>query len=110
MLGWRPPPSKIDPGGRQGARNAICELAGDRLFGFHNKREIKRLKISYRRLDEAREGIDFVLSRTPEVFPLVPNTKVRRLKLVDYPGIPKASVWFTYDDSFVYLLSIEAEQ
>lgn len=70
-------------------------------------RQLADLRINYARLDEALLALGDVLCRTPDLFPQAPGTMLRRLRLSQFPGIPPLSIFFLYDDSYVYLMSAE---
>jgi hypothetical protein len=73
--------------------------------GFSEQAE--KLRLSYPRLDEAMRGAQLVLVDAPEIFPIVPGTELRRLRLHLYaPGVV-LDVWFTFDAETVRLLHIE---
>jgi hypothetical protein len=65
---------------------------------------IEYFGISYRRLDEALGEMSARIRSHPEKFPSAPGWRTHRIKLVDYPGVPNLSIFFTYDDQMVYLL------
>ena len=44
---------------------------------------------------------------SPELFPLVPGTKLRRLKLVGFPGVPPLSIFLTITPTQVILKTAE---
>jgi hypothetical protein len=57
--------------------------------------QINKYRINWRRLDEALMSLYPALLGSPELFPLVPGTKLHRLKLVGFPGVPPLSIFFT---------------
>ncbi len=71
------------------------------------RRCIDELRIEYKRLDEAMDGVRFALCRQPETFPLVLGTYIRRVRLESCLGIPDCDVWFTYDKQCVRLIHLE---
>lgn len=72
------------------------------------KDQLKKLRISHRRLDELMEnGVAFALCREPEVFPGLPGSTVRRIRVLACVGIPDCNIWFSYDDEKVTLVAID---
>ena len=65
------------------------------------------LRIEYKRLDEAMEGVRFALCRHPETFPLVLGTYISRVRIEGCLGVPDSDVWFTYDNERVRLIHLE---
>ncbi len=57
--------------------------------------QINKYRINWQRLDEALMTLYPALQGSPELFPLVPGTKLHRLKLVGFPGVPPLSIFFT---------------
>jgi hypothetical protein len=71
------------------------------------KQQVADLRLSVARLDECLKGLGWLLARAPELFPLVPDTKLRRAKLRNYaPGVV-LDVWFSFDEQNVFLHAIE---
>ena len=68
---------------------------------------IESLRINYRRLDEALGRMAEAICNHPEKFPAYLGFRLHRIKLVDYPGVPNLSIFFTYDDDYVYLVSAD---
>ena len=66
-------------------------------------RQFKQHKIDYRRFDEAFSDVQRALRSAPETFPKVPNTDLRRIKLVPFEGVPPLSIFFTFDANTVTL-------
>lgn len=73
-------------------------VQGDRVA-----EEFARLRLDYRRFDEAFSATEDALVKTPETFPLVPGTELRRLKLVPFEGVPNLSLFFRFNDNEVVL-------
>jgi hypothetical protein len=69
--------------------------------------QIRRLKVDFKKLDEAMEGLIEVLGNAPELFPQVPGTPLRMVALNEMPGIPPLSIFFLFDDETIYLMSAE---
>lgn len=66
-------------------------------------RDFRRYKIDYRRWDEAFEEVQRALRSAPETFPEVPDTSLRRVKLIGFEGVPPLSIFFTFDETTVTL-------
>jgi len=69
--------------------------------------QINKYKIDWRRLDDALITLDPALHGSPELFPLVPGTTLRRLKLVGFPGVPPLSIFFTLTPTQIVLKTAE---
>jgi hypothetical protein len=50
------------------------------------------------------------LCKHPEIFPALPGYRVHRIRITGFPGVPELSIFFTYDDETVYLLSADQIQ
>ena len=75
--------------------------------------QLEALKVDYERLDEALLWVNVALCKSPHIFPVIPGTRVSRIRLRDFPGVPNLCIFFIYDENEVYLLSaelIEAEE
>lgn len=68
---------------------------------------ISALRISYRRLDEAIGSIADVLCQHPERYPHLRGFRLHRVRLAGFPGIPGLSIYFTYDDDYVFLMDAQ---
>lgn len=68
---------------------------------------IEALRVDYRRLDEAIRQMSSALCVHPEMFPKLPGYRVHCIHLDGYPGVPELSIFFTYDDDYVYLMSVD---
>ena len=66
-------------------------------------RQFRQYKISYRRWDEAFSEAQRALRSAPETFPEVPNTGLRRVKLIGFECVPPLSIFFTFDQNTVTL-------
>jgi len=69
--------------------------------------QINRYRINWKRLDEALMTLDPALRGSPELFPVVPGTKLHRLKLVGFPGVPPLSIFFTLSPTQIVLKTAE---
>lgn len=79
------------------------EIVEDQLFSD----QIKKYRINWKRLDEALMTLYPALQNSPELFPLVPGTKLRRLKLVGFSGVPPLSILFTLTPSQIIIKTAE---
>jgi hypothetical protein len=68
--------------------------------------QIASLGIDSRKLEEALAGLDYALSKRPEVFPQAPLTPFSRA-LLYIEGYPPLRVFFTYDAVLVKLICVE---
>ena len=69
--------------------------------------QINSYKINWRRLDEALMTLYPALLGSPELFPLVLGTKLHRLKLVGFPGVPPLSIFFTLSPTQIVIKTAE---
>jgi len=69
--------------------------------------QINRYRINWQRLDEALMSLYPALLGSPELFPTVPGTKLHRLKLVGFPGVPPLSIFFTLSDTQIVIKTAE---
>jgi hypothetical protein len=65
---------------------------------------MRSLRVSYRRLDEFIGDIADVLCVHPERYPSLQGYRLHRIRVSEFPGIPELSIYFTYDDDYVYLM------
>lgn len=79
------------------------QIVEDRLYAD----QIKKYRINWKRLDEALMTLYPALLGSPELFPLVPGTKLHRLKLVGFPGVPPLSIFFTLSPTQIVLTTAE---
>ena len=71
------------------------------------KKQIEALKVDWKRLDEALSELAEAVSRIPENFPVVPGTKLRRIKVVGFPDVPPLAIFFSFTDTQVRIHSAE---
>jgi hypothetical protein len=79
------------------------EIVEDNLY----KDQINQYRINWKRLDEALMSLYPALLGSPELFPLVPGTKLRRLKLVGFHQVPPLSIFFTLERNRITLKTAE---
>ena len=79
------------------------QIIEDRLYTD----QINEYRISWKRLDEALMSLYPALLGSPELFPLVPGTKLHRLKLVGFPGVPPLSIFFTLSPTEIVIKTAE---
>lgn len=79
------------------------EIVEDNLY----KEQINRYRVNWKRLDEALMSLYPALLGSPELFPLVPGTKLHRLKLVGFPQVPPLSIFFTLEKNRITLRTAE---
>jgi hypothetical protein len=73
---------------------------------------IRKLGIEHVRFDDLMASIETVLCGYPETFPVIPGTALSWCRTnefvgVSFNGIPALSMYFHFDDNYVYLLTIE---
>jgi hypothetical protein len=59
-----------------------------------------------------REILDVVLSAHPEMFPVIPGTRLSICKTnefagASFPDIPSLALYFHYDDEHVFLIAVD---
>lgn len=69
--------------------------------------QINQFRIQWQRLDAAMISMEPALLGSPDLFPLVPGTRLRRLKLVGFAGVPPLSIFFTIDGDQITLRAAE---
>jgi hypothetical protein len=69
--------------------------------------QINKYRINWQRLDEALMTLSPALLGSPELFPVVPGTKLHRLKLVGFPGVPPLSIFFTLSPTQIVIKTAE---
>lgn len=69
--------------------------------------QINRYRINWKRLDAALMTLYPALLGSPELFPLVPGTKLRRLKLVGFDQVPQLSIFFTIESDNIIIKTAE---
>jgi hypothetical protein len=82
---------------------SLRQIVEDRLYVD----QINRYRINWKRLDEALMSLYPALMGSPELFPLVPGTKLHRLKLVGFPGVPPLSIFFTISPTQIVIKTAE---
>jgi len=66
--------------------------------------EIAKLRIEYKRLDDVLQAAYSRLTRAPESYHQIRGTSLWRFKLNLFPGLPRLTVYYTFDDHEVHLL------
>ena len=79
------------------------EIIEDQLYTD----QINKYRINWRRLDDALISLNPALLGSPELFPRVPGTKLHRLKLVGFPGVPPLSIFLTISPTQIVLKTAE---
>jgi len=79
------------------------QIVEDRLYTD----QINKYRINWKRLDDALMSLYPALLGSPELFPAVPGTPLRRLKLVGFPGVPPLSIFFTLSETQIVLKTAE---
>lgn len=73
---------------------------------------LQELGINYKRFDELIETLQEVLCTHPEMYPVIPATKLSICRTNEFAGmsfsdIPKLTLYFHYDANHIYVLEIE---
>jgi hypothetical protein len=69
--------------------------------------QINKLKINWKRLDDAFLTLEQAILQVPDIFPKVPGTQLRRVQLIDFPGVPALSIYFAVKDNKAHLVAAE---
>lgn len=69
--------------------------------------QINALRINWQRLDEAFDTLQDAVLLIPDIFPQVPGTKLRRVQLVGFSGIPPLSIYFAVLNDCAHLVAAE---
>lgn len=77
--------------------------------------QIKGFGIGYSRFDELLTVVTETLCAHPEMFPLLPGTRISLCKTNEFAGnsfvdIPSLAFYFHYDDEVVSVVSIEVNE
>lgn len=71
------------------------------------REQIDALRVDWQRLDDALSELGNAACNTPEIFPLVPGTKLRRIGVVGFPGVPSLAVFFFHTEEQVIIHAAE---
>ncbi|HKT26320.1 MAG TPA: hypothetical protein VJR04_17050 [Terriglobales bacterium] len=82
---------------------ASREIVEDKLFAD----QIAGYRLNWKRLDEAMMTMYPALQNSPELFPRVPGTKLHRMKLVGFHGVPPLSIFFTITPTQIVIKTAE---
>ena len=70
--------------------------------------ELTRIQPDFFRADECLQGAEWLLARAPEQgYRGNPRSSVWILPVVDVPNFPPVVIYYTFDDRYVYMLSIQ---
>ena len=69
--------------------------------------QIDALRVDWQRLDEAFITLEPAILNVPDVFPVVPGTILRRVKIVGFKGVPPLSVYFAIRGQNAHLVAAE---
>jgi hypothetical protein len=70
--------------------------------------ELKQIEPDFWRADECLQGAEWLLARDPERgYRANPSSNVWILPVVDVPGFRPVVIYYTFDDRYVYMLSIQ---
>jgi hypothetical protein len=82
----------------------LRQIVEDELYA----NQIRKYRISWKRLDEALMSLYPALLGSPELFPRVPGTSnLHRLKLVGFPGVPPLTIFFTLSPTHIVIKAAE---
>lgn len=59
-------------------------------------------------MDGLLEAITLTVATHPEIFEEIPGTRLRRFRVIPFPGIPRMNIWFSFDDHHVNFVEIDA--
>ena len=69
--------------------------------------DINGLRVDWKRLDSAMTTLQPALLTVPDIFPQVPGTQLRRVKLTGFSGVPPLSIFFSVRGTVVHLEAAE---
>jgi len=69
--------------------------------------QIDKFRADWKRLDAALMTLHPALLKSPQLYPFVPGTKLQRLKIVGFPGVPPLTIFFTIDGDKILIKSAE---
>jgi hypothetical protein len=69
--------------------------------------QINALRIDWRRLDDAFLTMQSAVLLVPDIFPQVPGTILRRIRLVGFSGVPPLSIFFAVVGIAAHLVAAE---
>lgn len=69
--------------------------------------QINALHIDWKRLDEAFEFFERAVLLVPDIFPQVPGTRLRRIQIVGFDGVPSITIFFAVLGDVAHLVSAE---
>jgi hypothetical protein len=77
--------------------------------------QIESFGVGFSRFDELLTVVTETLCAHPEMFPVLPGTRIRLCKTNEFAGnsfadIPSLAFYFHYDDVFVYVISVEVNE
>jgi hypothetical protein len=71
------------------------------------KEQIEKLRIDWELLDDAFLTMEQAVLKVPDIFPLIPGTRLRRVQLVGFPGVPPISIYFVINGPNAHLVAAE---
>lgn len=86
----------------EGQRSSAGSIVEEHVF----TERLRELRISHRTLDEIFEVLPSVL-RSPELYPQVPGTNIRRIRIEAGVSHPALRIWIEYEGEVVRLIDIE---
>lgn len=77
--------------------------------------QLSKLKIEIERFDQIMEGIEEVLSMTPEAFPIISGTKLSFCRTnefvgTNFLGVPSLAIYFHYTADTVSIVAVEESE
>jgi len=71
------------------------------------KEQIDNLRIDWKMLDDAFLTMEQAVLKVPDIFPLVRGTRLRRVQLIGFPGVPPISIYFAVQGPNAHLVAAE---
>ncbi len=69
--------------------------------------QLNALRVNWERFDEAFMTLEPAILLVPDIFPEVPGTLLRRVRLVGFEGVPPLSIFFAVKGDTAHLVAAE---
>lgn len=91
-------------------------MSGRCLIHEHGtEKQIQALGIGFERYDDLMLSVELALIRYPEMFPVIPKTRLSICKTNEFVGgqfseIPSLAIFFYYDETSVSIVAVESNE
>jgi hypothetical protein len=69
--------------------------------------QLNALRVNWKRFDDAFMTLEPAIRLVPDIFPQVPGTLLRRVRLVGFEGVPPLSIYFAVKGDTAHLVAAE---